>query len=81
MCGKGARCSRVEVTGVKDPIPLVPFLQRRQRNNLPCGKASAASLTFSSVLRLVKAPWSSGNKEGGRGRSGGGGAGIEEVMA
>lgn len=24
MCGEGARCSRVEVAGVKDPIPLAP---------------------------------------------------------
>lgn len=24
MCGKGVRCSRVEVTGVKDPIPSIP---------------------------------------------------------
>lgn len=58
----------MEVTGVKDPIPPVPFLQRRRRNNLPCGTASAASLTFSSVSWLVKALQSSGNK----------GEGVEE---
>lgn len=70
MCGEGVRCSRVEVTGVKDPIPPMPFLQRHRRKSLPCGRASTASLTFSSVSWLVKGPWSSGNKEEGVEREG-----------
>lgn len=69
---KGVRCNRVEVAGVKDPIPPVPFLQRQCRRNLPCGKAGTVSLTFSSVSWLVKGPWSPGNREEGVEKEGGG---------
>lgn len=40
MCGKGARCSRVEVTGVKDPIPsllsILEFLFSRDSCGTTC---------------------------------------------
>lgn len=68
MCGEGARCSRVEVTGVKDPIPSPPFLPppllpfslapasraaSLQRQKLACGGAELPRLTFSCRWRLV----------------------------
>lgn len=59
MCGKRARCSRVEVTGVKDPIPLLlsifEFLFSRDSWGTTCPVVKPnTSLTFSCKSKVVK---------------------------
>lgn len=74
MCGKRARCSRVEVTGVKDPIPLLlsifEFLFSRDSWGTTCPVVKPnTSLTFSCKSKVVK-PWIV-KQRGRRGRKGG----------